>query len=294
MPDMPHPSDREVVDTPRGGIPAPLGDVEPHAAMLIAPPDGQLLYKMMTVENLLRSISGRYLHFNRVDSYADFPGADAHDGQQLPRDQPGNAAAKFAKAPDFSAANYYDQSRARTYACCFSLEDSEFIWKNYANGSPKGKVCLVFDFAKLRATLNRTLQPGNAALEYKGNRCRQVFSVNYGIVEYVQWDAHQANAARLPNPLIYTYLKDQKFFDEKELRVSLSTLGIGQFVLNDGSMIDFPSSLQTGFDYGTAMADGTIQQILRGPDCDANFLLAELHKLGIGPAPGSDLPLPKT
>ena len=32
----------------------------------------------MTDENLLRSIDGAYLHFNRVDGYKDFPLAD-HD-----------------------------------------------------------------------------------------------------------------------------------------------------------------------------------------------------------------------
>lgn len=45
-----------------------LGLVEPHAAMLTAPPEGQILYKIVTVENLLRSVGGKYLHFNRVDS----------------------------------------------------------------------------------------------------------------------------------------------------------------------------------------------------------------------------------
>ena len=73
---------------PRDHIPAPLGSVEPHAPLLTIPPDGQLLYKILSVENLLRSIVGNYIHFNRVDSYADFPGADPHDGQQLPKDQP--------------------------------------------------------------------------------------------------------------------------------------------------------------------------------------------------------------
>ena len=71
----------------REHIPAPLGGVEPHAPLLTIPPDGQLLYKIMSVENLLRSIVGNYLHFNRVDSYSDFPGADPHDGRQLPEDQ---------------------------------------------------------------------------------------------------------------------------------------------------------------------------------------------------------------
>lgn len=68
--------------TPSKPIPAPLGSVEPHAPILNIPPADQLFYKMMTIENVLRSIVGSYLHFNRVDYYIDFPGADQHDGQQ--------------------------------------------------------------------------------------------------------------------------------------------------------------------------------------------------------------------
>lgn len=268
-------------------IHAPLGSIEPHAPMLIVPPEGQSLYKMMTVENLLHSIIGNYLHFNRVDSYIDFPSADPHDGQQLPTDQQGNTRARFEKAPDFSVSDYYDQSRARTYACCFSLENSDFIWNNYANGSEKGKVCIVFVFGKLRERLNKTLQPGNAALEYSGNRCHQIFSLNYGIVEYIEWDTHQANTKHLSNPIKYTYLKDKKKFSaEKELRISLSAPGIGQFVLNDGRTILFPDTLQLSFDFQAAIANQTIQQILYAPDCDSDFLQAELHKLRIVPSKG--------
>lgn len=272
---------------PRSHIPAPLGSVEPHAPLLTIPPDGQLLYKILSVENLLRSIIGNYIHFNRVDSYADFPGADPHDVQQLPKDQQGNSSTRFEKAPDFSAANYYDQSRARTYACCFSLENSDFIWDNYANSSERGKVCVVFEFKKLRAALNKTLQPGNAALEYCGNQCHQIFSVNYGVVEYVEWDNHQANVEHLPNPIRYTYLKNKKqFSEEKELRISLSAIGIGQFALRDGSTMQFPSSLQLAFDFQSAIADGTICQILLTPDSDSDFLQAELYKLRIVPDNG--------
>ena len=266
--------------------PTPLGSVEPHAPLLSVPSDGQLLYKIMSVENLLRSIVGNYLHFNRVDCYADFPGTDPYDGRQLPKDQQGNACVRFEKAPDFSAANYYDQSRARTYACCFSLENSDFIWNTHANGSANGKVCIVFGFERLRATLNRTLQSGNAALEYNGNRCHQIFDVNYGIVEYVEWDKHQANSKRLPNPIEYTYLKDKKFFEEKELRISLSAIGIGNFALKDGSTMQFPSSLQLAFDFRAAIADSTIQQILCAPDSEPDFLQAELRKLRIVPSKG--------
>lgn len=142
-------------NAPRQQIPAPLGKVEPHAPLLKLPSDVHLLYKMMSVENLLRSIVGNYLHFNRLDSYTDL-GADPHDGQQLPVDQQGNAQVKFAKAPRLSAADYYDQSRIRTCACCFSVENSDFIWRKYANGSKKGKVCIVFHFGKLRARVNQT------------------------------------------------------------------------------------------------------------------------------------------
>ncbi|MEE8483198.1 MAG: DUF2971 domain-containing protein [Nitrospinota bacterium] len=269
---------------PRQHTLPPLGSVEPHAPLLAIPSDRQLLYKIMSVENLLRSIIGNYLHFNRVDSYVDFPGADPNDGQQSPKDQQGNARTKFKETPDFSAANYYDQSRARTYACCFSLENSDFIWNNYANGSAKGKVCVVFGFGKLRAVLNHTLQPGNAALEYNGNRCHQIFSVNYGIVEYVEWDKHQTDTARLPNPIKYTYLKDKEFSEEKELRISLSAIGIGQFGLKDGSTMQFPSSLQLSFDFRAAIAKHTVQQILCAPDSDSDFLQAELCKLRIVPS----------
>jgi hypothetical protein len=95
-------------------VPAPLGSVEPHAELLTSPQADQALYKMMTVENLLLSIIGSNLHFNRVDSYADFPGADSHDGRQLPSDERANAGARFLRAPDYSVGDYYDRSRSRT------------------------------------------------------------------------------------------------------------------------------------------------------------------------------------
>lgn len=265
--------------------PAPLGSIEPHAPLLCIPPEDQLLYKVMTVENLLRSVTGNYLHFNRVDSYSDFPNADKNDGRQLPNDQPANAAAKFQKAPDFSAAHYYDQSRSRTYACCFSTENSDYIWNNYANGSEKGKVCVVFEFGKLRAMLNRALTPEGAALLYEGNRCRQIFSVNYGSVNYVDRDTHRTNEQYLSNPILYTYIKDAaRFREEQELRISLSAIGIGHFALKDGTLIQFPPSLQLGFDFREAIANAAIRAILLAPEADSNFLTGELSKLRIEPA----------
>ena len=263
-------------NTKKQPILTPLGLIEPHVPLLTIPNNGQLLYKVMTVENLIRSLSGNYLHFNRVDSYVDLSGsnplADSNDGRQLPKDEAANSRISFEKAPDFTAADYYDKTRSRTYACCFSMENSNYIWEHYGNGSARGKVCLVFEFAKLRATLNETLRPGNAVLECNGTKCHQIFSINYGIIEYVDWDVHEANAKRLSNPIRYTYLKDKtKFSEEREFRISLSTIGMGEFVLKDGSKLLFPSSLHVPFLFKTAIGDGTLLPMLCAPDTDIRF-----------------------
>lgn len=262
-------------------VSAPLGYVEPHAGLLRVPPDDQFLYKILTVENLLTSVIHKYLHFNRVDSYPDSPFVDIHDGEQFPADKPMNASARFQKSPAFSLANYYDESRARTYAFCASLENTDHIWAAYGNGSDRGKVCVVFSFGKLRTRLNQTLQPGSAALLYNGVQCHQVFSLNYGIVDYIDWKTYRANTKVAPNPIVYTFMKDTQFKNEKELRISLSALGIGSFSLDDGTILQFPPNLQLDFDFCAAFGDGTIHKLLVSPDTDATFLKAELHKLNI-------------
>ena len=263
--------------------PTPLGGIEPHSGLLQMPLEHQQLFKIVSVENLLRSVRSGYLHFNRVDRYSDLPNADIHDGEQLPKDRSGNAITRFAKAPNFSTEDYYDQSRQRTYACCFSLENSEFLWTNYANGNPHGKVCVVFDFGKLRAKINRELGPEGARMIYHGVSCHQIFSVNYGLIEYVDWNQHQANAPCLQNPIRYTYLKSRRFSEEREFRISLSAAGFGQFVLNNGETIDFPPALQLKFDFRAAIEDLTIQSILYGSDCDIQFLRSELNQERIVP-----------
>jgi hypothetical protein len=92
-----------------------------------------------------------------------------------------------------------------------------------------------------------------------------------------------ANADCLLNPILYTYMKDERFTAEKELRISLATIGIGQFELNDGSILDFPPSLGMTFDFRTAMISATIPHILSGENCDSNYLNTELQKLRIAP-----------
>lgn len=265
----------------------PIHPVEPHAYLLRAPGEEQLLYKIMSVENLLRSISNGYLHFNRVDRYSDFREADEHDSEQVPKDVNGNRSSRFRNAQSVSAANYYNNARARTYACCFSLENSDYIWNKYADDNEKGKVCVVFKFGPLRSYLNHMFDTDRLVLEYGGEKCRQIFWINYGIIDYVKWDEVQCNTDYLPNPVKYTYIKDICYAKEKELRISLSTVGVGEFVLANGNMIKFPESLHCDFDFRWATEHDAIQEILYAPDCDKEYLRNELFKLHVTVKDGS-------
>lgn len=264
-----------------------LGSLEPHADLLTQPAEGQRLFKVMKAEHLTQSIKDGYLHFNRVDAYTDFPLADSDDGAELPMEKAANQAARFEKAPDFTLSDYYAQSRARTYACCFSLENTQHMWENYARGSAMGQVSLEFDFEKLRQTLNATLSGQSAAL-FNGAICHQIFSINYGVVSYVDRTTYIRDDGRAANPIEYTYLKDQSYADERELRVSLSTLGIGKFALVDGGEIEFPHSLQLAFDFRQALADGTLVRVLISPSTDRVSLAHNLELLRIRFAEESD------
>jgi len=163
-----------------------------------------------------------------VDSYTD----DCFDGEQSPLDRPNNEQAVFHNDPAFNMARYFDLSRSRTYACCFSLENSDYIWNAY--GKAHDSVCLVFEFGKLRQMLSRTMQDSieSNLLQYGDCRCKQIFSINYGLVKYIEYATQELITTRFPNPIQYTFLKDKpQYQDEQELRIALSALGMGHFVL---------------------------------------------------------------
>ena len=262
------------------GWDGPRGKIEPHAGLLQQPALDQPLFKVLTVENLIRSIRERYLHFTRVDAYRDFDAADGADGEQLPLDREGNAKSLFQGGQGFSAANYYDQFRSRAYASCFSLENTSHIWNNYGSGGTMGKVCLVTTFGALKSSVNATLRADTSALLVGSALCRQIFDVNYGLVEYVDRDRAQLNEKFLPNPISYIYTKAREYSHERELRVSLSTIGFGKFTVK-GIEMQFPSNVKFTFDLKNAMRDQVFGPLLASPDCDMNFLKGELDDLGI-------------
>jgi len=254
----------------------PFGGVELHKQLLITPHGNKLLYKVMKTEDLIRSISGSYFHFNRVDSYND-----KHDGEQLPKDLSDNRKSTFIKDRNYSAADYFNQSRSRTYACCFSTENSNYIWRSYGNGGKKGKVCIVFKFGKLRSMLNEIFENDMTILEYNGKRLKKIFSLNYELIRYINWRKHNANKEFLQNPIIYSYFKDKNDFSiENELRITLSYLPIGHPVI-DGKRLKFPKHLHMHFDFGPAIGNGVLNRILHSSDCDTNFLYSELKQFNI-------------
>ena len=158
------------------------------------------------------------------------------------------------------------------------------MWEHYGLGSAMGQVGLEFDLEKLRRRLNGALSR-ETALMCGDIRCRQIFSINYGEVAYVDRVKHRGNLDRAADPIQYAYLKDRSYGEERELRVSLSALGMGRFVLADGREIQFPPSLQLGFDFREAIADGTIAQILTAPTTNEAGLVEALGRFRIGRAP---------
>jgi hypothetical protein len=70
--------------------------------------------------------------------------------------------------------------------------------------------------------------------------------------------------------------------------VTLSTIGLGHFVLNFRSEMVFPPSTLLHFDFRAALMDGTIRRLLCPPETDAAYLRAELEKRNIGSAPDSE------
>lgn len=261
----------------------PFASVEPHRFLLQQPEPGQLLFKIVKVHYLIDMLKGSYLHFQRVDTYTD----DTTDGEQLPFDRLVGAGISFEKAPDHTLDKYYDTARARTYACCFSLEHSAYLWEHYA--PDRDAVCLVFDFEKLRERLNTTMQvtlDNDGLLQHGENRFKQIFLINYGIVEYVDRDTHALHSTRIANPIQFTFLKDRgRYASERELRIALSAPGIGRFVLNSGATMEFPPTLQMVFDFRAAFSEGTITEIRCPPSfVDASYieiLCAEMTKLGM-------------
>ncbi len=229
--------------------------IEPHAPLLKKPNEGALLYKVISSKNFIHMVENDYLYFRRVDSYSD----DKRDSDQPDKDKESSKKSKFENAIDYTAKNYYDSCRSKTYACCFSTEATSHIWRNYGEGDPNA-ICLVFDCHKLINFLNITFD--ETRIIYRGQRLINFFYINHSLVTYGNFD-NAFLKQHLPNPIEYVYFKNaEKYMEEKEFRISLSCLGSCKHTLPNGTEFLFPDSLMFAFDFAEAIRRKVLKQII--------------------------------
>lgn len=258
--------------------------VESHKNFLKQVGDETLLYKVVSFENFLKMLDGNYLHFNRVDNYTD----DKNDSAQPKLEKLMNEKLYFEKDPNFTLRNYYEECRRRSYACCFSLDVPKADqWKKYGGKEPKKAVCLVINFGKLKFLLNETFRKaslvrdniilhnyaigknllclhlddiGNIIRQYRADNITQILHLNYGLVNYGDFMNDLISPVVRPNPIEYLHFKDNSYkeTDGRELRISLSAIGMGRIQLPDGRLFDFSESIQFEFNLDQALSCGAI------------------------------------
>jgi hypothetical protein len=234
----------------------------PHLADLKQPPDNTLLYKIIKPEHILDMLNQKYLYFNRVDTYND----DKNDSKQTMQAASINKTKTFIHAPDFSVHDFFEQARKRSYACCFSTINSDYIWDNYANNDPNS-ICIVINYTKLIKFFEERL----SSAIIKDQKEREIhglpFCLNCGLIQYIDYvkDTIYRN-----NQIKYTYIKDNFYSKENEFRLSLSGRTTGKY-LSNGQEFCFPKSILLDFDYNLAIRQGVIVRFLLSPHHKKNF-----------------------
>ncbi len=250
-------------------------NIEPHAALLKKPNEKTLLYKILSSDNFFNMIENNYLYFKKVDTYSD----DKRDSDQPDKNKEASEKSKFEKSPEFTARHYYDSCRAKTYACCFSTENTPHIWSNYGGNDPNS-VCLVFDCHKLINFINLIFD--ESSLLYVNQKLlKNFFYLNHGLVTYGDFD-NVFLREKLPNPIEYVYFKNAiKYSPEREFRISLSCLGIyKKYVLSDKSEFNFPESITLEFNFVKAIQMKIIKEIIVSHQCtDKEIISTKLNNL---------------
>ncbi|APF03543.1 TPA: DUF2971 domain-containing protein [Legionella pneumophila] len=215
--------------------------IEPHKHILKKPHGNKDIYKIIPGSYFLDMIKQKYLYFRRVDTYSD----DLNDSALPNKDRILSQQSKFQYAPNISMSDYYDKCRSKSYACCFTTQISNYIWRHYCDNDPNA-ICIVFKSGQLIKYLNSTLS--NSRLIINERVHHDFFWINYGLVKYIDYD-DQYLLELLPNPTEYLYIKNRKYSKEKEFRISLSCLQYGHYVLPNGEELQFPESIKLEFDF---------------------------------------------
>ena len=252
--------------------------IEPHKYLLDQPEEDALLYKVMPSKNFFKLLESNCLHFKRVDTYKD----DTKDSAQLPDDIEMHDKMFFEDYPEFSLYKYYNRCRSRTYASCFSLKNTKYIWDNYSY-EDKSSICIVYNFGKLREKMNSFYELAQAL--YVGQGVENFLDINYGKVIYGDFRQYAEKGKPCPNPIEYAYFKDKKYEQEQEFRITLSASGAyEEFVLPDKTSFDFPESLGLELGLKELLNSEAVVKFLINEKASKNFpseLKEKLEKYGI-------------
>ncbi|MGE4349671.1 MAG: hypothetical protein AB7D28_07890 [Candidatus Berkiella sp.] len=228
--------------------------IEPHAFLLRKPKDETLLYKIIPSRYFIDMLENNYIYFRKVDTYHD----DTRDGDQPDADKLISENKKFQLHSGYTLKDYYSDARSKTYACCFSTQNTQFLWEHYSHGD-KNAICLVLDCRKLIEYINSVYM--NAFLIVNNNRYKNFLFINYGLVTYGNMDQLFVKDNFL-NPIEYAYFKDaNKYSDEDEFRITLSCIGMFKYQL-DGRPFAFPESLKLEFNIRDVIANKILKEIL--------------------------------
>lgn len=229
--------------------------IQPHKDRIKQPDKGCKLYKIIPLKYLDDMLEKSYLHFQRVDTYND----DINDSDQTRIDKALSEKSIFLDSDNYSAKDYYDSCRSRTYACCFSTKQTDHLFEHYYNKAEDKAICLAFDCQTLIEQLN--INFSIAPIQYGTQRLENFLDINHGLVEYGNFE-ERFMGNLLPNPIEYVYFKDNKFSEEHEFRTVISTLGMGNIVLPDKNPFQFTESLKLSINLVEAINANILENII--------------------------------
>ena len=151
--------------------------------------------------------------------------------------------------------------RKRSYACCFTLEQSKSLLYEYTKINVNDKksigICLEFDGINLENYLSEIFR--KLLFAVCENQVQNIFHLNFGLIKYGDIKADLFCKKFLRNPVFYLYLKDMVFKNEKEYRVSLFSIGINwKEILGLDLEIEFPNYIHMPFDFNHAIKKNII------------------------------------
>ncbi|MBX9586230.1 MAG: hypothetical protein K2X50_03125 [Gammaproteobacteria bacterium] len=181
---------------------------------LLQPSPDTLLYKIVKFDYFIDMCQKQYLFFKNVTQYEGNP----KDSQMPKRERLLREAVRFENNPDVSLYDFDEPNRNNTYACCFSLNESRYIWKAYA-ADLKRDLCLVFHYDNLKKYF---IENYNISHFIGGSKLNtNNFLINICKVQYVDEQSTLTNTYH-KNLCEYACYQYNKHLPDDEVRLFLS------------------------------------------------------------------------